>query len=92
MLLCCLQGLFNVARRFFLLFQQHTTPVHLPKAPGEFLEHDEGFHSVRFMGPQVALLVIDMRSARTKKDILPEVRTRIQGVYFAPNISTVSLV
>lgn len=64
------QGLFEVARRFYLLFQQHTTQQREIKKP-EFISHDDGYHSVRFMGPQVAVLAIDMRTRRSKKEILP---------------------
>ena len=64
------QGLFEVARRFYLLFQQHTTQQREVKKP-EFISHEDGYHSVRFMGPQVAVLAIDMRTRRTKKEILP---------------------
>ncbi|KAL4527925.1 hypothetical protein Ndes2526B_g07715 [Nannochloris sp. 'desiccata'] len=64
------QGLFEVARRFYLLFQQHTTQQRESKKH-EFIQQADGYHSVRFMGPQVAVLAIDMRTRRTKKEILP---------------------
>lgn len=65
------KGLFQVARKFYLLFQQHTTQQHEQHVP-EFIHCADGYHSVRYMGPQVALLAIDMRSKRTKDRILPE--------------------
>jgi len=67
------QGLFEVARRFYLLFQQHTTQEREKRTP-EFFQRageTEGYHSVRFMGPQVAVLAIDMRTRRSKKEIMP---------------------
>ena len=64
------QGIFEAAKRFYLLFQQHTTLRRLAAKP-EFWPGDAGFHSVRFMGPQVALLVMDMRTTRTKQQIMP---------------------
>jgi phosphodiesterase/alkaline phosphatase D-like protein len=66
------QGLFKVAKKFYLLFQQQETEEFARKS-GEYLEEAEGFHSVKYMGPQVALLCIDMRMKRTKARILPEV-------------------
>jgi hypothetical protein len=54
-----------------LLFQQHTTPQRERKKPEFIQSGEEGYHSVRFMGPQVAVLAIDMRTKRTKKEILP---------------------
>ena len=65
------QGLFKVAKRFYLLFQLQATEEFARKS-GEFLEEAEGFHSVKFMGPQVALLCMDMRSKRSKEKILPD--------------------
>ena len=65
------QGLFKVAKRFYLLFQLQATEE-FARECGEFLEEAEGFHSVKFMGPQVALLGIDMRTKRSKKKILPD--------------------
>lgn len=67
------QGLFKVAKKFYLLFQQQATEEFARKS-GEYIEEAEGFHSVKFMGPQVALLCIDMRMKRSKARILPEVR------------------
>lgn len=65
------RGLFGIARRFYLLFQQHTTAEHEKTAP-EFVDVRDGYHSVRYLGPQVALFAIDMRSKRSKRRILPE--------------------
>ena len=67
-----LQGIFGVAKRFFLLFQQHASVTTAP-ALKEWLDHEEGFHSVRYLGTDVVLLSIDMRTRRTKHNILPEV-------------------
>lgn len=41
------------------------------------------FHFVRYMGPQVVVLGIDMRSQRTKARILPEARAAAFGGGFA---------
>lgn len=65
------KGLFKVAKRFYLLFQLQATEE-LARSSGEFIEQAEGFHCVKFMGPQVALLGIDMRSKRSKRKILPD--------------------
>lgn len=48
------QGLFGVARRFYLLFQHHTTDAFNAQAK-EFLGPNDGaeFHFLRYMGPQV---------------------------------------
>jgi hypothetical protein len=75
------QGLFGVARRFYLLFQQHTTPALAAKSD-EWLDGAEGYHSVRYMGPKVALVCIDMRTRRTKKEILPQVRHACFAMYY----------
>lgn len=65
------QGLFSVAQRFYLLYQQHTT-LRREMVKPEFISHTIGYHSVRYMGPQVALLAIDMRTRREKGQILPK--------------------
>ncbi|PRW44508.1 plasma membrane [Chlorella sorokiniana] len=66
------QGLFKVARRFFLLFQQHTTDAFNTQR-SEFLTNDNTeFHYLKYMGPQVAVLGMDMRSQRTKERIMPQ--------------------
>lgn len=65
------QGLFKVAKRFYLLFQQHATED-TARSSGEFLESADGYHTVKYLGPQIALLGMDMRTRRTKKTILPE--------------------
>ncbi|KAI3436720.1 hypothetical protein D9Q98_006135 [Chlorella vulgaris] len=65
------QGLFSVARRFYLLFQQHTTDK-FNKVKQEFLTNDgTEFHFLKYLGPQVAVLGVDMRSQRTKARIMP---------------------
>ena len=64
------QNLFAVAHKFYLLYQQHTTVKREQEKP-EFIFHELGYHSVRYMGPQVALLAIDMRTRRTKEQIMP---------------------
>lgn len=61
--------LFTVARRFYLLFQQQTTDAFNSKAR-EFFGDGE-LHTLKWLGPQVRLLGIDMRSRRTKAQILP---------------------
>ncbi|KAI8594900.1 hypothetical protein EDD21DRAFT_392626, partial [Dissophora ornata] len=59
-----------VSRRFYLLFQQHSTPA---------LVHQHGFFSagvgesiLTSMGPSASLLVLDARSERTKNTICSE--------------------
>eukprot|EP00887_Chlorella_sp_A99_P004994 scaffold4.g4994.t1 len=109
------QGLFAVAKRFYLLFQQHTT---LERNAGrkEFLTNDgrrgqgtgwrhaaagghhqsvgttnprthpprhptPSFHSsfdyLKWLGPQVALLGLDMRTQRTKTLIMPPAQLQL---------------
>lgn len=70
---CCevFQGLFAVAKRFFLLFQHHTTEE-FAKESAEYIDPAEGFHAVKYFGPQVAALSIDMRTKRSKARILPK--------------------
>lgn len=67
------QGLFRIARHFYLLFQHHTTDSFNATAR-EFLGANDGsaFHFVRWMGPQVVLLGMDMRSERSKGRIMPQ--------------------
>lgn len=67
------KNLFRIARRFYLLFQQQTTDEFNSKAR-EFLGANDGsdFHFVRYMGPQVVLLGMDMRSQRTKACVMPQ--------------------
>jgi PhoD related phosphatase len=62
-----------VARRFYLLFQQQSN-AEVEAAQDEFLDGTEGYHSIKYFGPQVAVLAIDMRTKRTKTKILPDVR------------------
>lgn len=63
------QGMFAVARRFYLLFQQHArydNAVAISKTIGEF-----SYHLVRNIGPNVILLSPDTRSERTIHQVLP---------------------
>uniref|UniRef100_A0A1D2A293 PhoD-like phosphatase domain-containing protein n=2 Tax=Auxenochlorella protothecoides TaxID=3075 RepID=A0A1D2A293_AUXPR len=64
------KGLFQVARRFFLLFQKHTTVERVDKE-GEFLNKGS-YHSVHYLGPTVALFSVDMRTQRTRSVCVPE--------------------
>lgn len=71
------QGLFAVAKRFYLLFQQHTT---LERNAGrkEFLTNDgSSFDYLKWLGPQVALLGLDMRTQRTKTLIMPPAQLQL---------------
>lgn len=63
---------FKVARRFYLLFQHHTTDEFNAKAQEFLLNDGSDFHFLKYMGPQVLLLGVDMRSQRTKERILPQ--------------------
>jgi hypothetical protein len=67
-------GLFSVARKFYLLFQLQTNDELAKKNErGEWIETEKGgFHTVKFMGPQIAVVGVDMRSNRTKKKILAD--------------------
>lgn len=64
------QGLFVVAKRFYLLFQHHTTHA-FNQHSGELFGDGE-YHFLKMLGPQVALLGIDMRTRRQRKQIIPQ--------------------
>ena len=73
-------GLFAVAKRFYLLFQLHTTEEAAnANEQLEWIDQEkaDGYHSVKSLGPQVAAIGIDMRSKRTKHRIIPESTYRI---------------
>ncbi|KAF9349330.1 hypothetical protein BGX26_012362 [Mortierella sp. AD094] len=54
----------RISRRFYLLFQQHTTPQLVPHHG--FLSAGVGESILTSMGPSTSLLVLDARSERTK--------------------------
>jgi len=63
------QGMFAVARRFYLLFQQHCrydNAAVISKTMGEF-----SYHMVRNIGPNIILLSPDTRSERTRHQVVP---------------------
>ncbi|KAL4858911.1 Obg-like ATPase 1 [Chlorella vulgaris] len=66
------QGLYQIARRFYLLFQHHTTDAFNQEAQEFLLNDGSNFHFLKYLGPQVALLGIDMRSQRQKHRIIPQ--------------------
>ncbi|PSC71461.1 DNA repair REV1 [Micractinium conductrix] len=67
------KNLFAVARRFYLLFQHHTNDAFNATAK-EFLGSNDGseLHYLKYLGPQVVLLGVDMRSRRTRARIMPD--------------------
>lgn len=58
--------LFEIARGFYMLFQQHTT-LERAEADGLIL----GLHLLVQLGPQVAVMLPDQRSARNRYEIIP---------------------
>ncbi len=62
------QGLFQVAKRFYLLFQHHTTEALAATQSGLFGEHAWNF--VKYIAPDVAILGADMRANRTIQQII----------------------
>ncbi|KAI8466328.1 MAG: hypothetical protein J3K34DRAFT_485023 [Monoraphidium minutum] len=61
------QGMFRAARRFFLLFQLHTT-VDLHRWHGVFGK--KSYNQVVLLGPRIALALPDCRSRRTENQVL----------------------
>lgn len=69
------QGIFLTARRFYLLFQHHTTMELIHQGRSDlFLGAGKtpGLSFLKLMGPEVAVLGVDIRSERTKSLILCE--------------------
>ena len=74
------QGVFSVARRFYLLFQHHTTDAMLVRQDNGFLTMPQsnytfehyGYHKLVYLGPHVSMLAIDMRTNRRQDRIMPE--------------------
>ncbi|MCJ1425690.1 hypothetical protein MMC29_003590 [Sticta canariensis] len=64
------QGLFSIARRFYLLFQHHTTLPRAQELSHLFGARNESYSFVKLLGPQVALVAPDSRSERSKKTIV----------------------
>lgn len=66
------QSMFQLARKYYLLFQQHTTEA-LAYQHGLFggPTSSGGYHLQVLLGPTVAVLLPDQRSGRTLKQVLP---------------------
>ncbi|CAD7704898.1 unnamed protein product [Ostreobium quekettii] len=67
------QSIFAAARRYYLLFQHHTTAERALESPGtDLFCSNQGacLHFLRLMGPTVALLGLDTRSERTLTQVL----------------------
>lgn len=62
------QGLFQVAKRFYLLFQHHTTESLAESQSGLF--GDRAWNFVKHIAPDVAVLGADMRANRTIQQII----------------------
>ena len=84
-------GIFRVARRFYLLFQQHTT-LQLHEDGNSDLfggasERGPSFSFLKLVGPTVALLGVDIRAERTKERILTDGSWKMvfDKVYQLPN-------
>eukprot|EP00879_Flechtneria_rotunda_P009341 GHRR01009780.1.p1 GENE.GHRR01009780.1~~GHRR01009780.1.p1 ORF type:complete len:646 (+),score=209.66 GHRR01009780.1:188-2125(+) len=63
------QGMFAVARRFYLLFQQHCrydNATFISNTMGEY-----SYHQVHNIGPNVLMILPDTRSERTIHQVLP---------------------
>ncbi|KAJ3087600.1 hypothetical protein HK102_010687 [Quaeritorhiza haematococci] len=94
------QGLIAVAKRFYLLFQHHTT-IELAYTKDGFFGFGEtpGFSFVKLLSPRTAILGVDNRFERTKekhivhpetwrkvfKEVLPSLPSSVKHlVYMAP--------
>eukprot|EP00210_Caulerpa_lentillifera_P005345 g5108.t1 len=67
------QGIFKTARRFYLLFQHHTTMELIQKGKSDlFMGTGEtpALSFLKYLGPEVAVLGVDIRSERTKTRVL----------------------
>ncbi|KAL0020527.1 hypothetical protein WJX79_003404, partial [Trebouxia sp. C0005] len=62
------QGCYQAAKRFYLLFQQHTTEARVPQLSDMF--GHRGFSMVKQCGPQLALVIPDARAERTKPQVI----------------------
>lgn len=63
-----LQGLFAVARRFYLLFQQHCTYANAA-AISRIVPGCYGYHQVRHLGNNAILMVPDSRTERSPTQV-----------------------
>ncbi|GBF87964.1 hypothetical protein Rsub_00676 [Raphidocelis subcapitata] len=70
-------GIYAAARRFYLLFQQHTTPA-LARAHGLF--GGRGYSRVALLGPRLALALPDQRAERTEE----QARRRSRAFIISP--------
>ncbi|KAJ3044004.1 hypothetical protein HDV00_003532 [Rhizophlyctis rosea] len=64
------QGIYSVARRFYLLFQQHTTDANRHRDQPHVWGANGSYTYLKHIGPQVAVLGVDTRSERTLKRIV----------------------
>lgn len=62
------QSMYFIARKFYALFQQHTTVERAYMDNGVFGEF--GWHWLSCLGPSTALLMLDCRSERTLEHVL----------------------
>ncbi len=62
------QGIYYIARKFYALFQQHTTVERVATDNNVFGEF--AWHSLTCFGATTAVLVLDTRSERTIKQIV----------------------
>ncbi|KAL0045166.1 hypothetical protein WJX82_010887 [Trebouxia sp. C0006] len=62
------QGCYQAAKRFYLLFQQHTTEPRVSQLTDMF--GHRGFSMVKQCGPQLALVIPDARAERTKPQVI----------------------
>ncbi|CAD7703456.1 unnamed protein product [Ostreobium quekettii] len=77
------QGVYSAARRFYLLFQHHTTVERAREQNGLFGK--DGYCFMNYLGKKVALVGLDLRSERTKRVVMePEtwamVKQRMEGI------------
>ncbi|GAB4814045.1 hypothetical protein N2152v2_001091 [Parachlorella kessleri] len=70
------KNLFIIAKRFYLLFQQHTTRD-FNEQQREFFGEMGEYHFIKYMGPEVALVGVDMRSRRSKKSTFDAVEREV---------------
>ena len=60
------QGMYAIMRRFYLLFQQHTTP---DLAAGHGMFGSKGYSQLLQLGPTVAMALPDQRAERSVRQV-----------------------
>ncbi|GMH35374.1 hypothetical protein BSKO_03242 [Bryopsis sp. KO-2023] len=66
------QGVYVVLRTFYLLFQHHCTYEMTQSQDSELFGPGSSFSYLRYFGPKVALVGVDIRAERTKEQVMSE--------------------